>query len=587
METLAPTLSPTPLNNLPVEDPKNLIQDVRDFIDSSPAEMRPYLTKMNEILTSTNGQVMDNKDMVAALLDDEFLHSQNVDKDFAYLDPNSQVPFPSPFLRAMGRSEPARLIKNNRFLQLQEFGKPSFHHEDRGLDIVFENPDYEPTPAEREYLKQIKINIVDRFFFKVGNYNSGSAINFGQWLGLAYQDWFDMDDITWEIRVNRLNMPLGFHLWDPTLVKTIIPKKGTKNAPRYDRFDVHEVDDMFDKMPKEYGDRFLRADDMPDHDPQYCYMLKKDTRRFQKYTKERMVKLHFFETTELSRWYRGYSIVEQGIRMVTNIVNSITYNASNFSNSRTPLGILAIMGGMTNRRLLEHYRRLMYSYLSNAENKKRFPIIGVPQGGDMKWVPFNMNSKEMEFHLFITLLFTMLCQLSGTAPEEIGMSSHENALRGSQPFDKSPDGVKQISRDKGLNTFLYFMADAFNRTKFLKLITGMDVKCQFNGLVVEDKKAKIDIREGELKSVSSLNDHLRKENKPSQVLMYGGRNIYDVVGLNNETVTKALDAAEQKESAERERKQQSIDAYSEQLENVPDVDSSDEELVGEYGEPQA
>lgn len=385
-----------------------------------------------------------------------------------------------------------------------------------------------------------------------------------------------------------MNTPLGFHLMDPTLIKTIIPKRGSLSKPSYDRFDIINETDMLDKLHNGYGNVFMSAKEAKkDFQEEYVYMLMKNTKRYKKYTRDRMIKAHFFESTDIMKWYRGFSVVEQGIRMIINIINSVTFNASNFSNNRTPLGVLAFLGGMTNKRILADYRRMFYSYMHSPGDKKRFPMFGLPEGGDVKWIPFSNTSKDMEFHLFITLLFTMLCHLSGTAPEEIGLSSHENALRGSQPFDKAPDGIRQISRDKGLNTFLYFITDEFNKTEFLKQITGRSVIARFNGLIVEDKKAKREVQKLRLETTDSMNDIITEEGGDPQTMIMGGRNIYDIKGVNNPAVTTALQAEETRVQQELERKQAAMESYNDQIQNIPPVgEPNDEELVSEYGAPQ-
>lgn len=614
MEQRAPTLSPTPLITLPQDPNENSspLDSTIDLILGSEKEIQPSLHAFNQLLASNKVQESLNRDIQSLLMGSETFIGEMNDEDFSYLDPMSQMPMPYPYLRNAGRTEGARLIKNNRILDLKKFGKPSFAREEPGFDLAPSDPDLILTTSEKEYLKHLKIQLCDKFFFKVGAANP--CIGLGSWLGLAYQDWFDVDDITCEIRRAGNGLPLGLHLMDPALIKPILPRAQTKGASTNVRWDVFESKDVLEKIKSVNPKLGFTNNEVKDPEDLYTFLFYKDNKRLAKYTNYKMFKAHFFQTTDYRYGYRGSSVVQQGLRMITNISNSIMYNASNFDNNRTPAGILAFQGGFTNRTLLQNYRTMLYSYLSNANNRHRVPMFGLPQGGDMKWVPFGGSNRDMEYNLFITLLFTILAKLSGTSPEEVGLSSYENAMRGSQPFDKSPDGVLQISRDKGMNSFLYHIEDTLNSTGVFQQITKMRIKVRFNGLVVEDKQVKINWDSNRLTVDSSLNDMLREKGEEPATMMSGDINIYDVKAPNNALVQQTIAANAQKAQQEKAERQQAIQAQQEALnqagqqgggeggqeeegqqggtKNQPEQEGEDQQqpedqnLVKQYGEPQ-
>jgi len=223
-------------------------------------------------------------------------------------------------------------------------------------------------------------------------------------------------------------------------------------------------------------------------------------------------------------------------------------------------------------------------------------MFGLPQGGDMKWIPFGQNNRDMEFNLFMTLLFTILAKLSGTSPEEVGLSSYENAMRGSQPFDKSPDGVLAISKDKGMNSFLYHIEDTLNKTNVFKEITKMNVKVVFRGLVVEDKQVKINWNTNRLAIDTSLNDIQKENGKEPAVMMSGDINIYDIVAPNNPLVQQTLQAKIAQEQADKQQKQQAMQAQQEAMQAAGQGEEAkgaqgqeqpdDQNLIQQYGQPQ-
>ena len=594
-QSRAPMLSPQPLITLPMEVRQDNapLDDTMDIILGSEKEIQPSLLAFKQMLEGGKVQEMLNRDMSTLLMANETYIGEMNDEDFSYLDPMSQMPMPYPYLRAAGRTEGARLIKNNRILDLKKFGRPSFKQEEPGLDFKFQDPDYIPTTSEKEYLKHLKIQLCDKFFFKVGA--TPACVGLGTWLGLAYQDWFDVDDITCEIRRAGNGLPLGLHLIDPALIKPVLPRMESKGASPNIRWDVFDDKDALEKIKKVNPKLGFHQSELDDTEELFTFLFYKDNKRIAKYKSSRMFKAHFFQTTDYRYGYRGSSVVEQGLRMITNISNSIMYNASNFDNNRTPAGVLAFQGGFTNRLMLQSYRTMLYSYLQNANNRHKVPMFGLPAGGDMKWIPFGQSNKDMEYNMFMTLLFTILSKLSGTSPEEVGLSSYESAMRGSQPFDKSPDGVLKISKDKGLNSFLYHIEDSLNGTGVFQQIAKMRIVARFNGLVVEDKQVKINWDNSRLMVDSSLNDMLKDKGEEPQVLMSGDINVYDVVAPNNPLVMQTIASNLQQEQMEKQRKQQALQTQQENLNNAGQqagggqpgqAQPEDQNLIQQYGQPQ-
>jgi hypothetical protein len=585
MVRLAPTLSSTPINESGSEEfsREALIQK---FFELTDPQINNALEAYSKIRAAGPMMQSLSEDMTRIITMDEVMMGEQTSDEFTYLSPVHQYPANAQMLRAVGESEPAMLIKNNRRYQLREFGRPSFTDDKTGFTLCFEDEERVPTPDEKELLRHITIQIVNKFFNKVGRNSTNDAMPLGSWLGMAYSDFFDMDDISFEIRRAGDGTPLGFHTVDPTIIAPILPKAQDKQSRNFQRWDIINDQDAYEKISKTDSRLVLNGKDMPAPEPNYAYMMIKNQRRYAKFTTYKMVKSHFFESSDWRRSYRGYSITQMGIRQITNIINAITYNASNFSNSSAPKGVFAYLGGMTNRRLLDSHTRAFHSYLANPAQKHRVPLMATPAGTDLKWIAMNANNDAMGYDTFMSLLFTMLCYFSGTDPAEIGLSTYENALRGSVPFDKSPDGVQKISKDKGLNTFLYHIMDTFNATGVWKEITKLPVVCKFNGLVVIDKQVKINIDTAKLKTYSSIND-LRKENRqPTENLDYAGTNVYDIVAPENPMVIAAMAAKEAKAVADKQAQQAQAQAQQEAVNaQTQQPAEADQNLISAAGQP--
>jgi len=564
-DTQGNNTNPTPFMEEIVNNNKELLKELD--------ESKDFKSWYETIQKSEKANASLNQDLLSFLVGDEWIPGEQSDADFTYLNNRYQMPFSSKMLRNAGRTESARLIKNTRSLQFTSFGKPSSKKSEPGLVVEFADPNYKPTQIEKENIRQFTYQMVDKFFFCPFE-DEG---NLTKWLGVAYNDFFDLDDITFEIRRTLSGKPLGFHLTDPTIVYHVIPK-----GRKYQRWD-YNADSYSEKRPRDISKEIK-------------YVLEKNNIRAAGFTRDKMIKSHFFISSDFMTAYRGYSIVEQGIRMILNIMNSITYNSSNFNNNRTPMGIFAFTGGFTNRVLTEQFKKVLYSYLSGANNRYRLPVIGLPERGDAKFIPFNMNSREMEFHLWMTLLFTILCQLSGTNPEEISMSSHESAMVGKKLFDTSPDGILQVSKDKGLNTFLRYTETIINKSGVLKQMTGYNVVCKFNGLEVEDERVKVEVKKSLLATTRSYNDIIVEEGGEPQKIMFGDVNIYDVKGVDSQQIFGALQARIQAIDAEKQQlmaqQQQGMapdaqgGAQGGSQAQQGSMTKNDNKLTSKYGQPE-
>jgi len=570
MEQFPFSLSPTVFMERVVNNNQPLLSALEK--DSDFNQAYNSIEQNNKLMTSLN------QDLMAMLFKDEYVPGEQSDDEFAYIDSIFQRPVSSRMLRAAGKTEPARLIKNTRILQLREFGKPSFEDNQPGVYFCAATPGYHFTKEEKARIDHFLPIFIDKFFYPA----FAKRPNFGEWLGVAYCDFFDLDDITNEVRRRADNIPLGFQIVDPTLIKTVIPK----NPSTLDRWDV--VDDKRTYQQIDGMSTLFRSNELKQKKSEIEYLLVKNGVRLGAYSGDRMVKSHFFTSSNYLDAYRGFSIVEQGIRMLLNIMNTITYNASNFNNNRTPQGVFVMEGAFTNRMMTEQFKKVLYAYLSGANNRHRLPVLGLPDNGDAKFIPFSMGSKEMEFHLWVTLLFSILCQLSGTNPEEISMSSHESAMTGKKLFDQSPDGVLQISRDKGLNNFLYYIEDIINKSNVLKEITGLNICMKFRGLQAKDIKADNDNINSRLTVSASLNDIIKERGGNEEFLPYGDYNIYDIKGINNPNIFAALQEQLSEKKAVQQMRQQEIQNQTDALNNTDgqQQDITDDELKQKYGYAQ-
>ncbi len=492
---------------------------------------------------------------------------------------------PYSVLRRIGDTEPARLIKNKRRYDLSQYAQiPRNDSVQRGCRLVFTNPDYNPTKDEKALLNMWQQRIVDNLYF-VG---SDKEPNFAKFIAAAYENWFDVDDITIEYRRDGGGRLLSLHLQDPILYKPVIKRSRIKS--------IHDAEDkILEEALKDYTSIYI--DDKLSDKKEPDYLLVYNNRRIAGLTRDVIQKLHMFSNTDFRYAQRGYSIVEQGLNMVSFILSAIKMNASNFSNNRLPDGLLAFTRGGASPMQMEKLKKILMAHMTGASNRNRFPMVGLQGEGDVKWVNTRASSKDMEYHLWITLLFSIWCQLSGTDPKEISLGSHSDAVGRDSLFREATDGIIKESRDTGAKAFLKHLADGLNATdehgmNIYQEITGMDVRLQFVGFEMEDKKARIDMTSRELTQTRSMNDLLAAEDKEKYQLMVGGVNLYDVPGIQNPQIFQAVmynaqmkrqDMMQQQQQMQQMGQMQGAKPQAAEERQLTDADKS---LLQAYGEPK-
>jgi len=530
--------------------------------------------QMNKVESSTGINLELAREILAVLNEIEYPYYDVDENGNRYINWETE-PISYNILRAAGESEAARLIKNKRRLDFALYGTVPVGDSERGAKLVFNNPDYTPTKAEKQLLRQWELRLFNNFFYPTNEIFA----NFGKFIGAAYEDFFDLDDITIEIRRDGLGNPVSVHLQDPIIYKPVIKPVRYANILNND---LTELLENYERLYDEDLSSLREEEDIPD------YILVYNNKRIALANRDYVRKFHFFVRSKFQKAQRGYSIVEQALRMITYITNALKMNASNFTNSRLPLGFFAFTGGGVNATALEKLKKILWAYQTGFNNSSRFPMIALTgEKADAKWVGIRNSSREMEYHQFMTLLFSIFCQLSGTDPRELALGSYGDAVGRSRLFDEPTDGVRKESKDMGARTFLTHLADSLNSpnkygVNIFQEITKLDVKLQFTGFEVEDKRSKLEVTTKELATTKSINELLAQEDKEKQTLMVGDVNIYDVVGIAMPQVFQSvLFKAQQQQQQQQQGAMQGL--LAQQQQQQPEQEQGQEQQQGESG----
>ena len=539
----------------------SIMGSVLQYAEGANPEGRNFFSEMNnspefqksyqEFLTKQKQKGLSDTEVVQAqlvsmMLENDFMGLWG-DGEHTYYD--DDFARSSALLRKAGESEGPRLIKNHRRLQLANFAKVSDGSEP-GLFVNHKKKGEKVSEADEKKMQDIASILVNDFFFMPGSTDP----DFVNVLGAMYEDFFDLDKICFFKHKAKDNTPLGLILIDPEMVKPIVPKRNfIKRWDEKEYVKLLEEANAYNIEQNNYIDDFRFV------------LMNKHKTRVAKFKADVMFVSHFFRRSVTDDLFRGQSIIEQGIRMITSIINSIEFNASSMTNNRAPQGILSLSGGANiNPIVLEKFKKMLWAQTMGAGNAWRIPIIALPDKNQMQWVPFRQSNRDLEFFNWMSLLFTILCRFSGTDPEEISIASNRGVMQSKNSLFQQGgnEGTSRRSMDSGLRTYLGYIAMIINKTGVVKELAGHDEwVCGFGGLDVKDEAAQAELNSKQLASTLSLNEVRKAEGKNAIDLEISGLKIGELVAIGNPQIFQMyMMLIQQKQQEEMQQQQQQMAA---------------------------
>lgn len=556
---------------------------VDELLKSDTKLAKDYEAYSNQKAAKSAEQIrQEQNDLVSMIFDSIYAPGTLTDdKGFKWIDNAVGRRVPYHYLRKAGRTEVPRMIKNLRRYQLTEYGELAARKQyGKEVGFCFEwiDPQFKPTKDQEKRRIFFEKEIHSNFFYPANT----SIPSFIQFLGQCYEDYFDYDDITFKIIRDGMNNPIALQIEDPNLYKPTIPK--VKSYLRYDQALLHNVSE---KLPFESEPLV------------YDYILRFDGQTKQAFTRDYLFKSHFFIQTDSAMYKTGYSIMEQAINTLSIILNATAFNAANFSNNRTPTGLLAISGGVTNQLQIEKLKKLLWAQMTGAANQHKIPIIGLPENGSAEWVAVHGTAKEMEFYVGLTLFYSIIYALSGTDPNESGLANFHDTQKTGGITEENKDGVYRKSKDTGLITFTAYVKGMLNipmtdGRNIWEQATGLPLRIGIKGIAEENMDAKMKVNAQRVKIDSTFNE-IRKENgqEEAEYLIEtpnGKVNIYDVVAFADPSINKffATDHQniQQQEQQEEMARQQQEAMEAQASAGEEQYSEEDQRLVDQFGAPQ-
>lgn len=186
----------------------------------------------------------------------------------------------------------------------------------------------------------------------------------------------------------------------------------------------------------------------------------------------------------------GHSETEMLIRIVTYLLNTMTYNAGFFDKNSIPRGILNLYGNYTNEDIAS-FKRQWNAMLRGAQNSHNLPVM-VSKDTESKadFVEVGGQMTEMAFGKWLSFLCAIACAVYGTTPEEVNLESFsmgKSSLSGSDTEEKLVS-----SSDKGLRPLLSYYQSVIS--DFIIQPFAEDLVFRFEGLDDEDAKNTFEMR---------------------------------------------------------------------------------------------
>lgn len=365
-------------------------------------------------------------------------------------------------LRQMARTPWDSCIIHTRLNQVDLFSTPQEGPYSLGFAIKMKDHAATPKSADKKEIERLTT-----LMMQCGEYQQPhhkfTRPAFGQFLREITYDSMVLDAMTFEIvpaykKLSKDGMPMPV-MWHPVDAGTIFRAAPNNPYNEYEADDCHYMQIISEQQVARWRPGEL------------AYA----TRR---------------SRTDLTTMGYGYPELCEMVDIVTGLLYGLVHNMNYFKQGG-PRGVLAVMGQMPEKQFRFFQKQFLYA-ASGVKNAFRM-ILANPQGADadLKWVPFGMPNKDMEFAEWNNFLFKLMCSLRQIDPSEVGINYGNDG--GKQPlFMQSPEAKIQSGRDKGLRPLLNFIQRTLNLYIVERLNPDFEIRFLGVGSMSEKDEAELD-----------------------------------------------------------------------------------------------
>lgn len=379
-------------------------------------------------------------------------------------------------LARMSKTPIINAIIKTRMNQVAQFSSPQSDRFSTGFRITKKGVENQHELSKKE---RKEIDEITEYIINCGINQSWSRDNFEQYLRKLTQDSLVYDQGTHENVFTKSGKLFEFYATDGSTMR---------------------ITDE-EEMRKKAHSRFANYDMVGGYVPKYIQVI--DTQIKASFFPWELAWVMRNPTTSIYSNGYGRSELEDMVQIVTNMLNSDTYNANFFKQGASPKGMLRIKGGTHNPRVSE-FRREWKSMVSGVQNSWKTPIL---DADSMEWIDLQKNNRDMEYSNWHQYLIKLGCALYAIDPREIGFSMQDHESGGTM-FESSNEQKIKYSKDKGLKPILKSIEYEFQK-KVIDLIAP-DYKFEFVGLESETPQEFRERTKTEVETYRTVNE-IREE----------------------------------------------------------------------------
>lgn len=181
----------------------------------------------------------------------------------------------------------------------------------------------------------------------------------------------------------------------------------------------------------------------------------------------------------------GMSETELLIKVVTNLLNAMTYNGKYFDDNSIPKGLLHLSGDYDTNDLAA-FKRQWNGMVKGINNAWTMPVmVSKDQESKASFEKFGADIDEMAFSKWMTFLTSIVCAIYGIGPDEINFESFSSKNGGLSSGNDTEEKLAS-SKDKGLRPLLSYFEDVL--TDFVVSDFSDKYVLRFTGLDEEDEQ---------------------------------------------------------------------------------------------------
>ncbi len=176
----------------------------------------------------------------------------------------------------------------------------------------------------------------------------------------------------------------------------------------------------------------------------------------------------------------GMSETELLVKVVTHMLNAMTYNGKFFDANSIPKGLLHLSGDYDQKDLTA-FKRMWSATVRGVDNAWSMPVmVSKDQESKASFEKFGVEIDDMQFAKWTTFLTSIACAIYGIAPDEINFESFSSKTGGLGSGNDTEEKIIS-SKDKGLHPQLSYHENLFSdfivadfADKYVFRFTGLD-----------------------------------------------------------------------------------------------------------------